>query len=278
VKSTFKVTFWGVRGSIPVPGPQTTKYGGNTPCVEVRCADQLFVFDTGSGVVSLGRKLLSEGPLLGHIFYTHFHWDHIQGFPFFAPLFNPANQFHLYGQHNTPHTLEKALGGQMEQPVFPITIKHLPATLHFHQVCESVPLEIGPVKISPFKLNHPSPCLGYRLDFEGRSMVYGADNEHGADGLHQVYLDHARDADLVIFDAAYTDEEYTGHKGPPRKNWGHSTATHALDLLQHPGAKRVALFHHDYLRTDQELTAIETNIQQRHPEIFCAREGMTLEL
>ncbi|RYG70002.1 MBL fold metallo-hydrolase, partial [bacterium] len=178
-----QVTFWGVRGSIPTPGPATAEIGGNTSCVEVRLGSAIVIFDGGTGLRILGQKLLKEMPLTAHIFFSHVHWDHIQGFPFFTPAFVPGNTFHLYGGNNVSRTLEETLAGQMDHPSFPVHLTEMSSTMRFRDLDEGqrVELDAGLGKtfsVTNARGNHPNGVFAYRVDFEGKSVMYATDTEH----------------------------------------------------------------------------------------------------
>ena len=275
----FSVTFWGVRGSVPSPGADTLKYGGNTSCVEVRCGDKIIVIDTGTGAVGLGRKLKTDPLQAANIFFSHFHWDHIQGFPFFGPIFNPAWRLNLYGPAMAEESLERVLRGQMIPPNFPITVDALPSHINFRNVQPGSLVDLGDgCEVDVFILVHPSPCCGYRVRYKGLSMVYGADCEHGERGFHKEYLKHCKDADFVIFDAAYTDDEYEGRVPPSRKHWGHSTWQQGVKLASALNIKQLALFHYDYPRSDSEIDGILADAKSLCPRVIAAQEGLTVQL
>ncbi len=283
------VRFWGTRGSLAKPGPTTVRYGGNTSCVEVRLADgTLIVLDCGTGAHGLGQALLDsgQGPLRGHLLITHTHWDHIQGFPFFAPLFVPGNEWDLYAPGSGGRQLETTLAGQMEYTYFPVTLAQLDATIRFHDLVESQ-FAIASARITTQYLNHPALTLGYRLEADGVAVVYAIDHEpHGRGGpqssMHredQRHVEFLAGADLVIHDAQYTAEEY-----PRRMGWGHSPAECAVDYALAAGARRLALFHHDPLRDDDAVDRLVAICRQRvaaaggRLDVFAAAEGQVLEL
>src|SRR5262245_35656926 len=289
------VRFWGTRGSLAKPGPTTVRYGGNTSCVEVRLADgTLIVLDCGTGAHGLGQALLDagQGPLKGHLLITHTHWDHIQGFPFFAPLFARGSEWDLYapgsgGSGSGGKQLETTLAGQMEWTYFPVTLEQLDATIRFHDLVESQ-FAIASARVITQYLNHPAVTLGYRLEADGVAVVYAVDHEphgraltgepavHHEDQRHVAFLSGA---DLVIHDAQYTIEEY-----PKRMGWGHSPAEWAVDYAVAAGAKRLALFHHDPLRDDDAVDRLVGICRQRvaaaggRLEVFAAAEGQVVEL
>jgi CheY-like chemotaxis protein len=295
------VRFWGTRGSLAKPGPTTLRYGGNTSCVEFRTADgTLIVLDCGTGAHGLGQALLTSGaqPTRGHLLITHTHWDHIQGFPFFAPLFIPGNEWDLYAPGDRGRRLEATLAGQMEYTYFPVTLEQLGAVIRFHDLLEGQ-LNIGRVHIVAQYLNHPALTLGYRLEADGVAIVYAVDHEpHGrarpergnlgaqsAAGSPQVHREDQRHieflagADLVIHDAQYTVEEY-----PKKIGWGHCPAEWAVDYALAAGARRLALFHHDPLRDDDAVDRLVESCRRRVVtaggglDVFAAAEGQVLEL
>ena len=293
------VRFWGTRGSLAKPGPTTVRYGGNTSCVEVRLADQtLIVLDCGTGAHGLGQALQPPGvgPLRGHLLITHTHWDHIQGFPFFQPLFVPGNEWDLYAPGSGGRQLETTLAGQMESTYFPVTLEQLDATIRFHDLVESH-FPIGRARIVAQYLNHPALTLGYRIESDGATVVYSVDHEpHARDrpeignptssiaggSLHredQRHVDFLAGADLVIHDAQYTVDEY-----PNRIGWGHSPAEWAVDYALAAGARRLALFHHDPLRDDDAVDRLVETCRERvvaaggSLDVFGAAEGQALEV
>jgi CheY-like chemotaxis protein/phosphoribosyl 1,2-cyclic phosphodiesterase len=290
-----RVRFWGTRGSLPKPGPTTLRYGGNTSCVEARTADgTLIVLDCGTGAHGLGLALSESTPqpVRGHLLITHTHWDHIQGFPFFAPLFVRGNEWDIYAPGGLGQQLEATLAGQMEYTYFPVTLAQCGATIRFHDLSER-PFEVGTVRVSPRYLNHPALALGYRLEADGAVLVYAVDHEpHARDragpagGAREGSPAHREDqrhvewlagADLVIHDAQYTVEEY-----PRRTNWGHTPAEWAVDYALAAGAKRLALFHHDPQRDDAGLDGLLKICRRRAAgsglDVFAAAEGQVVEL
>ena len=289
-----RIRFWGTRGSLAKPGPSTIRYGGNTSCVEVRAADgTLIILDCGTGAHDLGRSLVASGerPVRGHLLLTHTHWDHIQGFPFFAPLFVKGNEFEVYAPQGLGRRLEETLAGQMEYEYFPVTLDQLDATIRYHELAEGV-FNLGAVRVITRYLNHPGLALGYRLEADGVALVYATDHEphsrhqpevvgsaevlpvHREDQRHVEFL---AGADLVIHDAQYTVEEYPG-----KLTWGHSPAELAVDFALAAGVKRLALFHHDPLRDDAALDQLVESCRRRAAagglHVFAAAEGQTIEL
>ncbi len=295
-----RIRFWGTRGSLAKPGPTTLRYGGNTSCVEVRTDDgTLIVLDCGTGAHGLGLALMASGerPLRGHLLLTHTHWDHIQGFPFFAPLFVAGNEWDIYAPGGLGRHLETTLAGQMEYTYFPVTLAQLGATTRYHDLVEGS-FAIGDIRVAAQYLNHPALALGYRVAVGGVALVYSVDHEphapspcggssstrvaEGARPAHaedRRHVDFLTGADLVIHDAQYTIEEY-----PQKEGWGHSPAEWAVDYAVAARAKRFALFHHDPQRTDEALDRLVEVCRERAAaagselEVFAAAEGHVVEL
>jgi len=283
------VRFWGTRGSIATPGPQTTHYGGNTSCVEVRADDgTLLILDCGTGARELGLHLLQvePRPLRLHLLIGHTHWDHIQGFPFFDPAFLPDTELSLYAPHDVQRSLEEALAGQMQYPYFPVKLDDLRSHMHYIELEEGV-FDIGNIRVETRYLNHTAPTMAYRLSSAGTTLAYVTDHEPFGDvetcGIQhpgdQHHIEFLRGADLIIHDAQYTPEEYRHKVG-----WGHSTIDYAMDVAVAAGAARLALFHHDPGHTDETMGALEQAIRARvagsssQLEVFAAVEGQSLQL
>lgn len=296
-----RIRFWGTRGSLAKPGQATLRYGGNTSCVEVRLANgTLVVFDCGTGAHGLGQELVTTQtpPVDGHLLITHTHWDHIQGLPFFAPLFVPGNTWEIYAPGGLGgRRLEDTLAGQMEYTYFPVTLGQLGATIRYHDLVEGT-FALGQGRVLAQYLNHPALTLGYRLEVGGVSVVYATDHEphtrHQADvtdpqaappralEIHHEELRHVAflaGADLVIHDSQYTAAEY-----PQKMGWGHSTIEYAVDVALAAQVKRLALFHHDPLRHDDAIDHLVDLCRQRvlarggRLEVFAAAEGQVMEL
>jgi phosphoribosyl 1,2-cyclic phosphodiesterase len=279
-----RITFWGVRGSIPTPGPDTVKIGGNTSCVEVRAGKTIVVFDGGTGLRLLGKKLLKEIPIEAHIFFSHVHWDHIQGFPFFDPAFVAGNTIHLYGGNNVSRTLEETLAGQMDHPSFPVHLTDMAARMTFNDLHEGQVLELGDgtgntLSITVGHGNHPNGVCAFRVDHSGKSLVYATDTEHYA-VVDPKLLTLARNADVLVYDAQYTPEEYAGvaGKGGAKVGWGHSTFEEASKLAKAAQAKHLVLFHHDPTQNDAAVLEKEKRARTLFPQTTAAYEGLTLEL
>jgi phosphoribosyl 1,2-cyclic phosphodiesterase len=278
--SAFEVQFWGVRGSVATPGESTVKYGGNTSCVEVRAGNTRLIFDGGTGLRILGQSLLKELPIEAHIFFSHSHWDHIQGFPFFRPAFIPGNCFHVYGGV-APNgaTMKQRLSDQMLHPNFPVPMQIMKSNLKFHDIEPGDVIAVGDegVTVEAGFLNHPNTALGYRVSWQGHSVVYATDTEHYPDRIDENLVHLCRDADILIYDACYTDEEYHDDK-LSKVGWGHSTWQEALKIVAAARVKRAVMFHHDPDHDDQFLTRLEAKVQEQCPSSILAREGMILPI
>jgi phosphoribosyl 1,2-cyclic phosphodiesterase len=275
----FRVRFWGVRGSIPVPGAETAGIGGNTSCVEVRAGDVRIIFDGGTGLRLLGNSWLKEMPLTAHLFFSHVHWDHIQGFPFFAPAFVPGNTIHMYGAADVTGTVETALAGQMETPNFPVHLSALPARLIFHNLREKEVVEIGDgIRVTNAAGNHPGGVFAYRVDYQNRSVVYATDTEHySIPDPKLVAL--AKNADVLVYDTMYTPEEYAGRAGSgPKTGWGHSHFEAGVELVKAAGVRRYVLFHHDPMQSDAMVRDKECRARELFPDSIAAYEGLTIDL
>ena len=273
-----RLRFWGVRGSIPTPGPDTVKTGGNTSCLEVRCNEKLIIFDGGTGLRVLGETLLKQSPITASMFFSHVHWDHIQGFPFFTPALASGNHFDLYGGKNVTTTLAETLSGQMNFPNFPLTLEQMAAEMIFHQFDNGQTVDLGDrVTVKALQLNHPNGCYGYRLEYRGQAVAYCTDTEH-RDSPDENVIALAQDAELFIYDAQYLPEEYTGEMGGiPRIGWGHSTFEEGARLAKLAGAKRLVLFHHDPGHNDNAVLEKERRCRELFPKTDAAREGLVFE-
>ena len=282
-----RVQFWGTRGSIAKPGPTTARYGGNTSCIEVRSSrGTLVVIDCGTGGHSLAQRLMSGGAkhLRGNILISHTHWDHIQGIPFFEPLFVHGNEWDIYGPKGVRESFGGALAGQMQYIYFPVTLDQCGAKIRYHDLVEGA-FEIEDVKVSACYLNHPAVTLGYRLQVDDATLVYACDHEPyarmlavgdgeitGQDLRHAEFIEGA---DLLIHDAQYTAEEYSEKIG-----WGHSPVEYVIKLAQYARVKRVALTHHDPLRDDDAIERLIASVRQYSSlvEVFAAFEGQVVEI
>lgn len=268
--------FWGVRGSTPTPQRQNLRYGGNTSCVEVRVGGQLFIFDCGTGFRVLGNALREEfgsRPLSAHVFLSHYHWDHIQGIPFFVPLYDERNSFIFHSFRSVDTGLQQALEEQMLNPYFPVDMTVMHAKRHFHEIGEERSRYDG-VEITTSRLHHPQGCLGFRIEHKGKVVVYATDNEPGDPTGDRNVRALAAGADVLIYDAQYTPEEYAAGK----QNWGHSTWKEGVEIAKETQAKRLILFHHDPDHNDRRIDAIVRQARRLFPRTQAAREGLTIRL
>jgi phosphoribosyl 1,2-cyclic phosphodiesterase len=268
--------FWGVRGSLPTPTTANLKYGGDTPCLEVRTSQgQTIIFDSGTGIRPLGRKLLQETPPGGHrlmLFLTHYHWDHVQGLPFFEPMYVPSNIVYMHGFQTKDISVEKALGEQMANPFFPVDTSVMRATRDFYTIGEES-LQVGAVQLTTRYLNHPQGCLGYRIEDAGRVLVYATDTEHGDPRGDRNVRELAQGADVLIYDAQYTPQEY-----PQKKGWGHSTWEEGIRIAKEAGVKNLILFHHDPDHDDYSIDTIVQEARRHFPSVYAAMREMEIEL
>jgi phosphoribosyl 1,2-cyclic phosphodiesterase len=272
------VRFWGVRGSIPCPGLHTARYGGNTPCLEVQTDDCRLIFDGGTGLRVLGQSLLQEMPVEAHIFFTHTHWDHIQGFPFFTPAFIRGNCFHIYGVRGPLHqTIEKRLTEQMLHPNFPVPLQVMGGNLKFYDLPIGHTLELKNLAIHNEALNHPGGSVGYRLDWQEVSVSYITDTEHYPQRLDPNVLKLAHQVDVLIIDSTYTDAEYY-ESGYSKVGWGHSTWQEAVKIAKAAEVKQLVLFHHDPLHDDEFMDQVADLAQEAFPNTIVAKEGLELQL
>ncbi len=273
----FSVHFWGVRGTIPCPSCTTLRYGGNTACVEMRCGEQRLIFDAGSGLRKLGREMAANGkPVRSHLFFTHTHMDHVLGLPFFRPAYDKRNSLEFWSGHlaSQGRRLEEVLDQLMQTPFFPVPLDIMHACIAFHDFRPGDPIDVGHgIKLRTAPLNHPGGAVGYRVDFDGRSACYVTDTEHVPGKPDTAILDLIRDADLVIYDATYTDAEFARFKG-----WGHSTWEEGLRLCEAAGARRLVAFHHDPDHDDATLDGIQAAMTERRPGSVVAQEGMVITL
>jgi len=275
--SVFTVRFWGVRGSLATGGSSFADVGGNTSCVEVRVGDETIILDAGTGLLRLGEAWGAQARAT--FFVSHYHWDHIQGFPFFRPAYLPENNFTLYGPSTEGESLEAALVRQMKPPHFPVPLEAMRARLEFRTIQPGEEVAVGPARVRAAALNHPQGCLGYRISAGGWCVVYATDTEHLAPGVADPgTFELARGADLLIYDAQYTDDEYDGRNGLPRHGWGHSTVSEACRLARSAGVKQLALFHHDPSHDDRFVERLAAAARDLFPNVLVAREGLTVNL
>lgn len=272
------VRFWGVRGSLASPGAGTLKIGGNTSCVEVRCADETVIFDLGTGLRPLGAALMHKAPIRASLFLSHYHWDHIAGLPFFAPAYDPQSELIIHGATRRGRDVRQILSGQMVDPYFPVDLGALAARLRFVTLQDGGRAQVGDeVVVKAAELNHPGGALGFRVDHQGRSMVYATDFEHGTAADDRL-VELAERADLMIFDAQYTPAEYEGNGVPAKKGWGHSTYEVGARIARRAGVKRLGLYHHAPERDDEGIRELVALAKKLHPGAFAAREGLEIAL
>lgn len=267
--------YWGVRGSIPTPQADRLRYGGNTSCLEIGGVESgdVFIIDGGTGIRVLGEELAQRAPVRRvHILLTHFHWDHIQGIPYFPPLFRAETEIVFYA--NRPASQARSLlQAQMADPFFPLPFEAIPSRAEFREIGTGQPFQAGPLTVEAFLLHHPQGAVGFRVEMRGRVLVHASDHEHGNAEIDAGLVGAARGADLLVMDAQYTPEEYAGKVG-----WGHSSYAHAAQAAQQAGARRLALFHHDPAHNDAFLDGMLVAAQRLFAAAEMAREGETLEI
>ncbi len=274
---TFSIRFWGVRGSIAAPGPETAGVGGNTSCVEVTCGDSRFILDSGTGIRPLGDALIKQGPVDATLLLSHHHWDHIQGLPFFTPIYLPTTKLTVVGPQTDRLSNIDVLEHQMSSPVFPVRLEELPCSLDTKEVMAGDVLELGGARIRVSKGNHPGGSLAYRIEYAGRSVVYATDTEHYS-CVDPALRDLALGADVLIYDSQYTPAEYRGEQGPSKVGWGHSTYEDGAKLAHAADVGQYVLFHHDPRRTDAGVAELEQRAQSLFAGSVAAREGLVLSL
>jgi len=300
------VRFWGVRGSIPCPGRNTVEFGGNTSCLEIRAGKRLVIVDLGTGAKPLGDWIMGNdfktGPINVDIFITHTHWDHIMGFPMFTPIFIPGTKMRILGPVSfNDDTLAAILGDQLSYRYWPVRYSELSAKIEYKELKETT-LDLGDgLKLTTKYLNHPILCLGYRFEYEGKSIVTAYDHEPfrnlfptdpndpsynedaaqegeaAASEENERIIQFFSGADVLVHDSQYTSDEFNSHLG-----WGHSFYDHAAQASRKAGVKKLVFFHHDPNRTDGQLESLEANFRKQFqgkedPEIIVAREGLTVE-
>lgn len=272
-----EITFYGVRGSIASPGPETAQVGGNTSCIEVMCGSERIIVDAGTGLRKLGDRMVAQGALEATMLLSHQHWDHIQGIPFFVPAYIPAAKLKVYGGVNGVMSLRETLEHQMTAPVFPVRLDELGAQIDLCEVRSGQTFMIGDAQVRAIKVNHPGGCFAYRIDYQGQSVVYATDTEHYA-CVDPALRSLAEGADVLVYDSQYTPEEYRGDAGRSRVGWGHSTYVAGAELARSAGVGKYVLFHHDPSRTDAKVAEIEAKAQALFQSSVAAREGMRIAL
>jgi phosphoribosyl 1,2-cyclic phosphodiesterase len=274
--SSMLIRFWGVRGSTPCPGPATARYGGNTPCVEVRCGEHVLIFDAGTGIRALGQALIDEKAGLDcDLFFSHCHLDHITGLPFFEPLSREGQKLRIWAGNLKPAaSIEGAVRKLMSFPLFPIGIESFQAAIQFNDFCAGQSLEPRPgIALRTAVLGHPGGATGYRIDYAGHSVAYLTDLELGDGPFDEGVMGLAKGADVIIMDATYTDEEIPAHLG-----WGHSSWQQVARFADAAGAKQACLFHHDPAHDDAFMDKVAADAAKARPGTVVAREGLRIEL
>jgi phosphoribosyl 1,2-cyclic phosphodiesterase len=269
-----QLRFWGVRGSIPTPVPGYLKYGGNTTCIEIRAGEDILIIDAGTGVRELGGCLQAEFgfPCIELRFLmTHFHWDHVQGLPYFAPIYSPGTEITFYSSQS-PEKLQVILEAQMKAPYYPIELLDTPSLKGYRELGPE-PLHALGTTVHPFPLNHPQGATGYRVESNGTVITHASDLEHGNKDLDKTLREYAQNADVLIYDAQYTPEEYISHKG-----WGHSTWLEATRVARECNVKRLILFHHDPRHDDECMDMILRDARKHFENTDIAREGWEIAL
>ncbi|MBZ5678551.1 MAG: MBL fold metallo-hydrolase [Acidobacteriia bacterium] len=272
-----RIKFWGVRGSTPTPQPENMRYGGNTSCVEVRLGDRIYIFDCGTGFRVLGHHLeqeFADNPFSAHVFVSHFHWDHIQGMPFFRPLYDSPNSQFLFHASSRTRSLKQVMAEQMASPYFPVNLNQMRAKQDFYEIdAGRVNVEDG-VNLQAAWLNHPQGCMGFRLETKDGILVYATDNEPGDANFDKAVRKLAEGADILIYDAQYLPEEYEAR----RRGWGHSHWREAVNVVMESGAKELILFHHDPDHNDACIDKVVTEARNHYPKVRAAAEGMEIQL
>jgi phosphoribosyl 1,2-cyclic phosphodiesterase len=288
------VKFWGTRGSIPTPGHKTRRYGGNTSCVEVRIDDTLFICDGGTGLRELGVNLLTRTDrVTAHLFFSHTHWDHIQGFPFFVPAYAPTSKLHVYDVSRHDDRIQRLLLGQMQSEYFPVSFGDLGATIQFSNL-DKGEKKIDGVLVGHLEQTHPGRSFAFSFIKNGVKVVYATDSEldliilnraetdkdpYLLRKLPQDLVDFVKDADLLVADGQYFDDEY-----PKKVGWGHARASTAVDLAVQAGVKQLAIYHHDPMHADELIDEAIVSCRARADRfksnlvVLGAREGLELKM
>jgi phosphoribosyl 1,2-cyclic phosphodiesterase len=276
MSTAMRIRFWGVRGSIPCPGPDTVRYGGNTPCVEIRCGDRILIFDAGTGIRALGHTLIDAGMAADtDIFFSHCHIDHVIGLPFYPPLFKVGNRVNLWAGHfdETPG-VEEAVRKVMSFPLFPIEVETFKAHLEFHDFRAGDCLTPRPgITVNTMTLSHPGGATGYRVEYAGHSVAYITDIELGDGPFDEGAMVLAKGAGALIIDSTYTDQEMPSHIG-----WGHSSWQQVVRFANEAGVEKLCLFHHDPDHDDAFMDAMGAAADEARPGTLVAREGLAVEL
>ncbi|MGD2182634.1 MBL fold metallo-hydrolase [Lusitaniella coriacea] len=276
----FIIKFWGVRGSIPSPGASTVRYGGNTSCVEMYVGGKRLIFDGGTGLRLLGKSIQPKMSEPAYMFFTHYHWDHIQGIPFFFPAFSEDNCFHIHGQvpnDGKPMKMQQHFRDRVLHTNSPVPTAEVKADLKFYDLVCGETFTLDDISIETAPLNHPNGAMGYRISWGEYAAVYCTDTEHFPDHIDEHVLELSEGADVLIYDAMYTDEEYHNPKSP-KVGWGHSTWEEGVRICKEAGVKQLIVFHHEPNHSDDFLDCVAKQVHEAMPGSAIAREGMTLDL
>jgi len=270
-----QIRFWGVRGSVACPGPDTVRYGGNTPCIEVRCGKHLLIFDAGTGLRALGNKLIKNIPSDIDIFLTHCHLDHVTGLPFFAPFFSEKCRIRIWAGNLLPSTnVEQVLRKLMSSPLFPVEVEVFKAAIEFHDFLTGEILHPHKgVKLVTAPLDHPDGASGYRVEYGGRVFALISDTAGFPGRSDRELVSLAQGADLIIYDATFTEDEIA-----TRASWGHSTWVRGVRLAEKAGAKQLCLFHHDPSHNDDFMDSLAAEANNARPGTIAAREGQIIDI
>jgi phosphoribosyl 1,2-cyclic phosphodiesterase len=274
--TAMRVRFWGVRGSIACPGPDTIRYGGNTPCIEVRCGEHVLIFDAGTGLRALGDALVKDSKIRDiNIFLTHCHLDHVIGLPFFAPFFAEGYRVRIWAGNLLPaESIKQVMRKLMSSPLFPVEIEIFKAVIQYHDFRLGDVLQpYDDVKLATGALDHPDGASGYRLEYGGRTFALLSDTAGFPGKEDKGLVSLARDADLMIYDGTFTEKEIAS-----RLTWGHSTYTRGIRLAEAAGAKQLCLFHHDPSHDDDFMDALAAEANDARPGTLTAREGQIIDL
>ena len=272
-KGCLRTKFWGVRGSIACPGPNTVRYGGNTSCVEVRCGENLLIFDAGTGIRGLAADLKVGGPVDANLFLTHTHLDHVCGLPFFEPLFESDTKLKIWGGHLSPERpIREVIASLMMDPLWPVQLEDMKAEIIFCDFSAGDKLEpaVG-VSVQTVALNHPNGATGYRVNYGGKSVCYITDTEHFPDRMDEGILGLVKNADILIYDSTYTPHDYANRVG-----WGHSTWEEGVKLAERAGVERFIVFHHNPAHNDDDMDLISREVRAVMANAMVAEEGMIL--
>jgi phosphoribosyl 1,2-cyclic phosphodiesterase len=272
-----RLEFWGVRGTVPTPAANRLLHGGNTICLAIRLSDEDYVLlDCGTGARLLGKEIEARRagrPTRVHLLFSHYHFDHVEGLPLFPPLYDPSMTIRIHGFAPEGRSLQSTLETFVAPPYFPVRLSGSPATIEYHEV-RGEPFAIGDLRVSTLPLNHPDGCIAYRLERNGRRVVYATDHEHGDPEVDAALAEFSRGADHLIYDATYVPSEYESL----RKGWGHSTWYAAIAMARAAEIRTLVLFHHHPEHTDEELDAILALARGEFPATIVAREGTSIPL